>query len=75
MAPMYDAICTAAYPRLAKKMAMSLGGTSYAIGPEANKLVEEMSENSTYHPILKTVQKIIYTRCALVLRTLDEPNL
>ncbi|WP_205910085.1 HipA domain-containing protein [Rhizobium rhizophilum] len=28
LAPMYDAICTAAYPRLSKKMAMSLCGRS-----------------------------------------------
>ncbi|WP_159946269.1 type II toxin-antitoxin system HipA family toxin [Rhizobium sp. 18065] len=106
LAPMYDAICTAAYPRLSKKMAMALGGRSLpdtiqmehwaslvpsnkaatrmlagellrmadAIGPEADALVEEMSENGTYHPILKTVRKIIDTRCALVRRALEKPS-
>lgn len=107
LAPMYDAICTAAYPRLTKKMAMALGGRSLpdtiqmehwaslvpsnkaatrmlagelirmtdAIGPEADALMEEMSENGTYHPILKTVRKIIDTRCALVRRALEKPSL
>lgn len=28
LAPVYDALCTAAYPRLAKKLAMSIGGRS-----------------------------------------------
>jgi serine/threonine-protein kinase HipA len=103
LAPMYDVICTAAYPRLSKKMAMALGGRSLpdtiqmehwaslvpsskaamrmlagvltsmadAIGPEADALMEEMSENGTYHPILKTVRKIIDTRCTLVRRALQ----
>ncbi|MDM7979022.1 MAG: type II toxin-antitoxin system HipA family toxin [Rhizobium sp.] len=107
LAPMYDAICTAAYPRLSKKMAMSLGGRSLpdtikmeqwaslvpsnkaatrmlagelmrmadAIGAEADVLMEEMSENSTYHPILKTVRKVIDTRCGLVRRALEKPLL
>lgn len=105
LAPMYDVICTAAYPRLSKKMAMGLGGRSLpdtiqmehwaslvpsnkaatrmlagelmsmvdAIGSEADTLLEEMSNNSTYHPILKTVRKIIDTRCTLVRRVLEKP--
>lgn len=107
LAPMYDAICTAAYPRLSKKMAMALGGRSvpdtiqmehwasvvpsnraakrmlagelirmaHAIGPEADALIEEMSEAGAYHTILKTVRKVIETRCALVRRTLDNERL
>jgi len=30
LAPLYDVVCTAAYPRLAKKMAMKIGGRSIA---------------------------------------------
>jgi len=30
LAPLYDVLCTAAYPRLAKKLAMSIGGRSVA---------------------------------------------
>jgi len=30
LAPLYDVVCTAAYPRLAKKMAMAIGGRSVA---------------------------------------------
>ncbi|WP_425640293.1 hypothetical protein [Agrobacterium radiobacter] len=45
-----------------------------AIGPQANALMEEMSENGTYHPILKTVRKIIDTRFALVRRALERPG-
>jgi serine/threonine-protein kinase HipA len=30
LAPLYDVICTAAYPRLAKKLAMAIGGRSVA---------------------------------------------
>ncbi|WP_439402844.1 hypothetical protein ACNJYA_10880 [Bradyrhizobium sp. DASA03068] len=28
LAPLYDVVCTAAYPRLAKKLAMAIGGRS-----------------------------------------------
>jgi serine/threonine-protein kinase HipA len=30
LAPLYDVVCTAAYPRLAKKLAMAIGGRSVA---------------------------------------------
>jgi serine/threonine-protein kinase HipA len=30
LAPLYDVVCTAAYPRLAKKLAMAIGGRSIA---------------------------------------------
>lgn len=107
LAPMYDAICTAAYPRLSKRMAMTLGGRSLpdtiqmkhwaslvpsnkaatrmlggelirmadATGPEADALLEEMTEDGIGHPILKTVRKVIDTRCALVRRALERPAL
>ncbi|WP_205910115.1 hypothetical protein [Rhizobium rhizophilum] len=45
-----------------------------AIGAEADVLMEEMSENGTYHPILQTVRKVIDTRCALVRRALEKPS-
>lgn len=107
LAPIYDVVCTAAYPRLSKNLAMAIGGRSLpdtiqmahwtslvpptkaakrmlvteltgmadAILPQADALIEEMSENGTYHTTLKTVRKVIETRCALVRRALDNEAL
>lgn len=104
LAPLYDVVCTAAYPRLAKKMAMQIGGRSLPdtillehwltlvpatksaqrlltrelakmtseIGEKADALLEELREAGTYHPILKTVRRIIETRAKLVLSTIEK---
>ena len=45
-----------------------------AIGPEADALMGEMFANGTDHPILRTVRKIIDTRCALVRKAPDRPG-
>jgi serine/threonine-protein kinase HipA len=102
LAPLYDVVCTAAYPRLAKKMAMQIGGRSLPdtillenwltlvpatksaqrlltrelakmtseIGEKADTLLEELGEAGIYHPILKTVRRIIETRAKLLLSTI-----
>lgn len=107
LAPIYDVVCTAAYPRLSKNLAMAIGGRSLsdtiqlahwtslvpptkaakrmlvteltgmadAIVPQADALIEEMSENGTYHTILKTVRRVIESRCALVRRAVDKEGL
>ncbi|MHC1550126.1 HipA domain-containing protein [Phyllobacterium sp. K27] len=104
LAPIYDVVCTAAYPRLSKNMAMKIGGRSVpdtihleqwhslvpsiqaarrllatdlaqmanSIEAEADKLLDELGEKVMPHPILKIVRKIIGTRAALILRTLDK---
>ncbi|SIQ08097.1 hypothetical protein SAMN05880561_1011158 [Rhizobium sp. RU33A] len=41
-----------------------------AIVLQADSFTEGMSDNSAYHPILKTLKTIIDLRCALVLRAL-----
>ncbi|MDP2119529.1 MAG: type II toxin-antitoxin system HipA family toxin [Hoeflea sp.] len=103
LAPIYDAVCTAAYPRISQKLAMTMGGRSLpdtilmehwaslvpstrasrrmlageltamadAIATEAVALFEEVSESGAFHPILKTVRKVIETRCNLVRRAVD----
>lgn len=107
LAPIYDVVCTAAYPRLSKNLAMAIGGRSLpdtiqlahwtslvpatrvakrmlvteltgmadAIQPQADALIEEMSDAGMYHAILKTVRKVIETRCALVRRAVDKEGL
>lgn len=104
LAPLYDVVCTAAYPRLAKNMAMAIGGRSVpdtiqlehwqslvpptkaaqrlltttlrqmagTIESEADTLLEKMDAQGIYHPILKTVRKIISTRAQHILRIAGE---
>lgn len=104
LAPLYDVVCTAAYPRLAKKMAMQIGGRSLPdtillehwltlvpdtkaaqrllireltnmaseIEEKADALLEELEESGAYHPILKTVRRIIGTRAKLVLSAAEK---
>jgi serine/threonine-protein kinase HipA len=40
------------------------------IGEKADALLEELGETGIYHPILKTVRRIIETRAKLVLSTI-----
>jgi serine/threonine-protein kinase HipA len=104
LAPLYDVVCTAAYPRLAKNLAMKIGDRAIpdtiqlehwntlvlatkaaqrllattmrqmaeGILPEADALLDEMDAEATYHPILKTIRKIIETRVQHVLRITDK---
>lgn len=104
LAPIYDAVCTAAYRGISKKLAMAMGGRSLpdtilmehwaslvpstrasrrmlagelmtmadAIATEADALIYEVADRGALHPILKTVRKIIETRCALVRRALEK---
>lgn len=104
LAPLYDVVCTAAYPRLSQSMAMKIGGRAipdtihlehwHALVPstqaarrllaaelarmastieaEADQLLEELRERDIWHPILRTVRKIIGTRAALILRVLEK---
>lgn len=46
-----------------------------AIGPQADALIQDMSEDGTHHPISKTVRTVIDTRSALVGRARDKTPL
>ncbi len=104
LAPLYDIVCTAAYPRLAKKMAMKIGGRALPdtihlehwhslvsptkaaqrmlrnellamagkIEGEADKLLEELDAEGSYHPILKKVREIISKRVKLVQQAIEQ---
>lgn len=52
LAPVYDALCTAAYPRLAKKMAMAIGGRAV---PDTIQL----SQWSTLVPATRGAQRLL----------------
>lgn len=104
LAPLYDVVCTAAYPRLSRNLAMKIGGRAVpdtlqlehwhtivlpttparrmlsatlrhmaqAIGPEADRLLEEMDAEGIHHPILKIIRRIIATRASHVMRVTEK---